>query len=78
MDAAVVLEKHLVGLVCRFAARVSFSRCFLYRGQPSVGYHEVAALVIARVVFYEFAWRIAQVLFGLSVDRARCDGRLSG
>jgi L-rhamnose-H+ transport protein len=35
----------------------------------AVGYHEVAAPVIARVVFYGFAWGIAQVLFGLSVER---------
>jgi L-rhamnose-H+ transport protein len=35
----------------------------------AVGYQEVAAPVIARVVFFGFAWGIAQVLFGLSVKR---------
>jgi L-rhamnose-H+ transport protein len=35
----------------------------------AVGYQEVTAPVIARVVFYGFAWGIAQVLFGLSVER---------
>ncbi len=33
------------------------------------GYGEVAPAVIARVVLFGFAWGIAQVLFGLSVDR---------
>src|SRR6201987_6288760 len=35
----------------------------------AVGYHEVAAPVIARVVFYGFAWGIGQGLFGLTVER---------
>src|ERR1700751_6371624 len=34
----------------------------------AVGYHEVAVPVIARVVFYGFAWGIAEVFFGLSVE----------
>jgi L-rhamnose-H+ transport protein len=33
------------------------------------GYGEVAPAVIARVVFFGIAWGIAQVLFGLSVDK---------
>lgn len=37
--------------------------------QLFAGYGEVAPAVIARVVFFGFAWGIAQVLFGLSVDR---------
>ena len=37
--------------------------------QLFVGYGEVAPAVIVRVVFFGFAWGIAQVLFGLSVDR---------
>jgi L-rhamnose-H+ transport protein len=35
----------------------------------AVGYHEVSTGVITSVVFYGFAWGIAQVLFGLSVER---------
>ena len=37
--------------------------------QLFAGYAEVAPAVIARVVFFGFAWGIAQVLFGLSVDK---------
>lgn len=33
------------------------------------GYEDVGSGVIARVMLYGFAWGIAQVLFGLSVDR---------
>ena len=70
MDAAVVVGKHLVGLVCLFAARVSFSRRFLHRAGPRGWLPRGSPTpVIARVVFYGFAWGIAQVLFGLSVER---------
>lgn len=36
--------------------------------QLFAGYLEVSPEVIARVIFFGFAWGIAQVLFGLSVD----------
>jgi L-rhamnose-H+ transport protein len=37
--------------------------------QLFAGYREAASSVIARVVFFGFAWGVAQVLFGLSVDK---------
>ena len=37
--------------------------------QLFAGYGEVAPGAIARVIFFGFAWGIAQVLFGLSVDK---------
>src|SRR5450631_2761752 len=37
--------------------------------QLFAGYGEVTPGAVARVVFFGFAWGIAQVLFGLSVDR---------
>lgn len=37
--------------------------------QLFAGYGEVAPAVVARVIFFGFAWGVAQVLFGLSVDK---------
>jgi L-rhamnose-H+ transport protein len=37
--------------------------------QLFAGYSEVSSAAIARVIFFGFAWGVAQVLFGLSVDK---------
>ena len=60
-----------IWLLWSVASLLVFPLLVAYLTVPQLfaGYAEVAPEAIARVAFYGFAWGIAQVLFGLSVDK---------
>jgi L-rhamnose-H+ transport protein len=60
-----------IWLVWSVGALLVFPLLAAYLTVPQLfaGYAEVAPDIVARVIFFGFAWGIAQVLFGLSVDK---------